>query len=44
MGLLETLLTMSMIFWGVIFLYVLWLDRKVSSLRKVLHTLKEQGE
>lgn len=44
MALLETLFTVSIVFWGVIFLYVLWVDRKVSSLKKSLRSLREKEE
>ncbi len=41
MEFLETLLAVSLIFWGVIFAYVLWLDRKVQSLRNALRSLEK---
>lgn len=40
MAMMETLLGVSIVFWSAIFLYIVYLDRKISSLKKKVESLE----
>ena len=40
---LELLLAVSLIFWGAIFLYLVWLHSKIRELAKKIHRLGQKG-
>jgi hypothetical protein len=44
MDVFQILLGISILFWTIIFIYVVWVDRKISSLKKVLSALEEKEE
>jgi len=39
---LRTLFAVTAVFWGLIFLYLLWLDRRVASLKRAAEALEEE--
>lgn len=43
MSVMETLLGVSIVFWSAIFLYIVWVDRKISSLKKRVESLEDKG-
>jgi len=43
MSAMETLLGVSIVFWSAIFLYIVWVDRKIASLKKRAESLKDKG-
>ncbi len=40
---MESLLGVSIVFWSAIFLYIFWVDRKISSLKKRVQSLRDKG-
>ncbi len=40
----QILLYASIIFWAAIFVYLIWIDRKISSLTKILNMLKKKDK
>ncbi len=42
MGTLETLLTVSVIFWGLIFIYLIWINLRVNKLDEVMRRLEKK--
>lgn len=40
----QVLLYVSIIFWAAIFVYIIWIDRRISSLTKTLNVLKKKGK
>jgi hypothetical protein len=40
----QVLLFASIIFWSAIFVYIIWIDRKISSLTKTLNVLKKKSK
>jgi hypothetical protein len=42
MDLMVSLLGVSIVFWSAIFIYLLWIDRKIVSLKKSLESLEEK--
>jgi CcmD family protein len=42
MGTLETLLTVSVIFWGLIFIYLVWINLRVKKLDEEIGRLEKK--
>lgn len=40
----QVLLYTSIIFWAAIFVYIIWIDRKISSLTKTLNVLRKKSK
>ncbi len=43
MSSMESLLAVSIVFWSSIFIYIVWIDRKLSSLKKIVKSMKDKG-
>jgi hypothetical protein len=43
MSSMESLFSVSIVFWCSIFLYTVWVDRKISSLKKIVKSLEDKG-
>lgn len=43
MATMESLLGVSIVFWSAIFVYIVWVDRKITSLKKRLESLEDEG-
>jgi len=39
---MESLLSVSIVFWCAIFVYIFWVDRKLSSLKKMAESLEDK--
>jgi len=42
MSAMESLLMVSIVFWCAIFVYIFWVDRKLSSLKKITDSLEDK--
>jgi hypothetical protein len=43
MSSMESLLAVSVVFWCSIFIYIVWIDRKLSSLKKIVKSMEDKG-
>lgn len=43
MSTMESLLGVSIVFWSAIFIYVVWVDRKIAALKNRLEALNDKG-
>jgi CcmD family protein len=42
MSAMESVLSVSIVFWSAIFVYIVWIDRKISSLKKMVESLQNK--
>ena len=43
MDVMISLLGVSIVFWSAIFLYIVWIDRKIASLKKIIASMEDNG-
>ena len=43
MSSMESLLSVSVVFWSSIFIYIVWIDRKLSSLKKIIKSMEDKS-